>query len=464
MPLGDRFSEDSRLTKMLKSQPNYNNGTTYGGLAHVLQQALLGYQSNRDKGNSEAAMRALTQGAGAKPWINPDTGEQMGEAGGYEGAAYALNQLDDNPYAGRLSSQLMLGKSEQDMANRQWNNRFEAQNAAQNERWQMQNEAQNQRFQQQLAQQRDLAEMSTQAQMERAKLSTQGQGKFYAVPSGDGYFLIDKRTGMAVRMGLDPNGNPVQMGAPFRPAMNPQTGQPSPLPVPGNMGVPEGQPGAQPMGDQSGMVQGNAMQQGARPVMPPSIDPTAQQNVSSAKAQGKAEGDRIGTAPERFRAAKSALNELNIQQGVVQEDIDRALKLAERGGGIFGTTGAAGAVMSNIPGTDAYDLGQLLNTIKANIGFDKLQAMREASPTGGALGQVSERENTLLQSVLGALEQSQSNEEFVYNLQRLKGVLAGRQAEREAAFQSDFGGQRPMQQPVPQPAPNNGGWSIKRVQ
>ena len=461
MALGDRFSEDSRLTKLLKSQPNYNNGTTYGGLAHVLQNALLGYQTGKDNRDEKAVMEAMARGMSAKPYVDPDTGEQIGTAGGYDGASYALSQLQDNPYAGRLASQLMLGKAEQDMANQQWQQRFDQQNQAQNERWQMQNEAQNQRFLQQLQQQRELAQMSQAAQMERAKLSAQGQGKFYAVPSGDGYFLIDKGTGMAVRMGIDPNGNPVQMGAPFRPAMNPQTGQPSPLPVPNNMGMQQGLSGAQPMGGQSGMAQGNAMQQGngARPVMPPSIDPTAQQNVSSAKEQGKAEGQRIGTQPERLRAAKTALNELNIQQGVVQEDIDRAIKLAEQGGGMLGTTGAGGAVMSNIPGTDAYDLGQLLNTIKANIGFDKLQAMREASPTGGALGQVSERENTLLQSVLGALEQSQSQPEFVYNLKRLKDVLAGRQAEREAAFQSDFGGQQPMQ-----PASNNGGWSIKRVQ
>ena len=46
--------------------------------------------------------------------------------------------------------------------------------------------------------------------------------------------------------------------------------------------------------------------------------------------------------------------------------------------------------------------------------------MREASPTGGALGQVSEMENRLLQSVLGSLDQELSEEEFRYNLRRLK--------------------------------------------
>ena len=48
--------------------------------------------------------------------------------------------------------------------------------------------------------------------------------------------------------------------------------------------------------------------------------------------------------------------------------------------------------------------------------------MREASPTGGALGQVSTFELQNLMAVFGSLEQSQSNEELQYNLRRLQQV------------------------------------------
>ena len=48
--------------------------------------------------------------------------------------------------------------------------------------------------------------------------------------------------------------------------------------------------------------------------------------------------------------------------------------------------------------------------------------MRDASPTGGALGQVSERELGFLQSVFGSLDQSQSAEELAYNIQLLQYV------------------------------------------
>jgi len=84
------------------------------------------------------------------------------------------------------------------------------------------------------------------------------------------------------------------------------------------------------------------------------------------------------------------------------------------------TTGFFGKIMSGIGGSDAANLRAQLTTIKSNVGFDKLQSMREASPTGGALGNVSEKENEYLQSVLGNLEQSQSPEQLKRNLLKLR--------------------------------------------
>ncbi len=105
---------------------------------------------------------------------------------------------------------------------------------------------------------------------------------------------------------------------------------------------------------------------------------------------------------------------------LVMDEIDIAKQIIESNPGT--TTGVVGGVMSNIDQTTAGALKNRLQTIKANIGFDKLQAMREASPTGGALGQVSEFENRLLQSVFGSLEQSQKSTDILYNLQRLQSM------------------------------------------
>ena len=101
---------------------------------------------------------------------------------------------------------------------------------------------------------------------------------------------------------------------------------------------------------------------------------------------------------------------------VVTEDIERLKQKIK--GATFPITGIF-AIGSVVPGTSAFDAAQLLDTIRGNIGFDRLQEMRAASPTGGALGQVSELELYLLNSSLGALTLSQTEEQLTHNLNRV---------------------------------------------
>lgn len=109
------------------------------------------------------------------------------------------------------------------------------------------------------------------------------------------------------------------------------------------------------------------------------------------------------------------------QAAVMQADrmigsADAALKQMDR----WMTTGVSGAVMSNLPGSDANDLRATLETIKANLGFAELQAMREASPTGGALGSVAVQELNALQSTVANLSPNQSKAQLRANLQKIK--------------------------------------------
>lgn len=83
------------------------------------------------------------------------------------------------------------------------------------------------------------------------------------------------------------------------------------------------------------------------------------------------------------------------------------------------TTGLTGKAQAYVPGTDAYNLNQRLLTIKANLGFDRLQQMRDASPTGGALGQVAVQELNALQATVGSLELGQSRKELEKNLNKI---------------------------------------------
>jgi hypothetical protein len=86
---------------------------------------------------------------------------------------------------------------------------------------------------------------------------------------------------------------------------------------------------------------------------------------------------------------------------------------------IFSTAAKAFAV-SKVPGTPRENMNEALAPIIANIGFDKLQAMREASPTGGALGQVSNIELAALQKSLASLSLNQTAESFYANVLKVQ--------------------------------------------
>lgn len=84
------------------------------------------------------------------------------------------------------------------------------------------------------------------------------------------------------------------------------------------------------------------------------------------------------------------------------------------------TTGFGGAVMKRVPGSSAVNLEKDVDTIKANLGFSTLQEMRRNSPTGGALGAISDRELTLLTSALSSLDTAQSKEQLKRHLGEVK--------------------------------------------
>lgn len=82
-----------------------------------------------------------------------------------------------------------------------------------------------------------------------------------------------------------------------------------------------------------------------------------------------------------------------------------------------------GAMAKWLPETDARTINTALESIKPNLGFEKLQQIRDNSPTGGALGPVSDFENRLLQSTFGGLDQFGSQDAFVRNLMRVDALF-----------------------------------------
>lgn len=124
-----------------------------------------------------------------------------------------------------------------------------------------------------------------------------------------------------------------------------------------------------------------------------------------------ADDKRTSVADKAKNAAQNAVNKARL----IVNNIDTALGQTGKT-----TTGFLGSQIGKIPGTTAYDLRSTVATIKANIGFEELQAMRQASPTGGALGQVAVQELNFLQAVLGNLDANQSEAQMRKNLGDIK--------------------------------------------
>lgn len=156
----------------------------------------------------------------------------------------------------------------------------------------------------------------------------------------------------------------------------------------------------------------------------------------------------IPGGPKDMTAKNKAISETaEMKAKLVTQKVDEALK--ETG---FFSTGLTGEVLGMIPGTGAYDLDATLDTIKANLGFNELQAMRQASPTGGALGQVAVRELEMLQATIASLKKGQSQAKLRSGLNQVKTHYGNWKKAVDAAAAQEGG------QELPAPS----AWSIKK--
>jgi hypothetical protein len=118
-----------------------------------------------------------------------------------------------------------------------------------------------------------------------------------------------------------------------------------------------------------------------------------------------------------------------------------------------GVTGI-GAIASNIPGTKWADTAAKLETLRAKSAFGALSEMRANSPTGGALGSVTERELSLLQNAETQLSQAQSPEAFKQALLEYKRILLESQKRMVDGVQG-FYGSSPQAPSAPQAPASN---------
>jgi hypothetical protein len=139
---------------------------------------------------------------------------------------------------------------------------------------------------------------------------------------------------------------------------------------------------------------------------------------------------------EQKMQAAGALASVTNAVGATEKAIDEAI--------IPGAVGIGSKLynmtIGQLGGTAGNVIRDNIDTIKANATFDKLAQMRQASPTGGALGSVSDFENRLLGAATATLSPNLTPgqlKENMYRVQATMELLADKKYTDEKAFASD---------------------------
>jgi hypothetical protein len=154
--------------------------------------------------------------------------------------------------------------------------------------------------------------------------------------------------------------------------------------------------------------------------------------------------------------AQNFANQANDKLSNIEKNVDRmlsspALGVGKTSNALDVATGIRGVVARRIPGSEATDFEARKETVLANLGFKELNEMRASSPTGGALGQVTERELAFLQATVASLQAAQSPEAMQQALKDVKEALITSKRRIVEAAKSDG---------VVNPASSDG-WSIR---
>ncbi len=158
--------------------------------------------------------------------------------------------------------------------------------------------------------------------------------------------------------------------------------------------------------------------------------PEIEREIAKSKVEGTFAGKKKTGKPARI----ASLEAKNAQRGMLKK-----LATELKANANLWTTGFYGSKAAGIAGTKAYDFSQKILTLKTNLGFDKLQDMRNNSPTGGALGNVSDSEGKRLEAVWGSLEQAQSPAAFIKAVEMVEDQIDMSWNNVNAVYRAEYG-------------------------
>ena len=154
------------------------------------------------------------------------------------------------------------------------------------------------------------------------------------------------------------------------------------------------------------------------------LTPVQVRKETALATKAELDAEKLRLAMEKARAQLSgrpAPADLEDARRQVLTELEGAIEAKRLSREMFGGSGLGHSLTAGLSGSPAATVSSLLKPIQANTAFNKLQEMRSKSPTGGALGAVSDKELQLLYSSEAAIDPTASDEVFQKGLDTIIG-------------------------------------------
>lgn len=165
-------------------------------------------------------------------------------------------------------------------------------------------------------------------------------------------------------------------------------------------------------------------------------------------AQNKIDANDRKPNPLELQEAKesaklrAAMPQAKLRVDSISQNMDRLAAIAQELHDHPGLPNITGTLYGRLPDVsdNAINAEALRTSLTSNVFQSSLQAMREASKTGGAVGNVSNREGDKLEATLGALGRVQTTDQYKKELKRVISQIQMSKGIIQAAYDEQFSG------------------------
>lgn len=163
--------------------------------------------------------------------------------------------------------------------------------------------------------------------------------------------------------------------------------------------------------------------------MPKTFVPYSADELTAQREQAKVDVTKAKQMPNEQMGVENSLRQASIAMDTIKEAFNSLN---------WSNTGTIGNIGAAIPGGWSTNSRALIKTLQSGTAARALNAMREASKNGGALGNTSNADIELLQTSIANLDPTQGEEALKRQLQTIYEDLQGALAVRVKAFESYY--------------------------